>query len=168
MSGNTLTLRDGEVILHLRKDSKRWQARYKLPNGTWVRISTKRANLADAKAYATDAYDKARFLVQHGHNPTSRRFRDVAKMTIADMETAISAGKSKTTYRDYIQALNKYLIPFLGAYNVDSITTKTLTEFDAWRLTQMKKAPARSTLLNHSGALNKVFETALVKGWIYS
>jgi len=62
---NTVTLRDGEVILYKRGKSGRWQARYKLPSGEWVRISTKRNNLRDAQDYAGEQYVELRRKLTH-------------------------------------------------------------------------------------------------------
>jgi hypothetical protein len=63
-----------------------------LPDGQWHHISTKRAALDEAKRIAADAYDLARFRQRDGQAPISRRFRDVAKQTILDMEKAKEAG----------------------------------------------------------------------------
>ncbi|MDP2804964.1 MAG: hypothetical protein Q8O24_03395 [Gallionellaceae bacterium] len=54
--------RDGEVVLYRRENSKRWQARFKLDDCRWHRISTKHANIDYAVRVACEAYDKARFL----------------------------------------------------------------------------------------------------------
>jgi len=37
--------RDGEVVLYKRPSSARWQARFKLNDSKWHRISTKQRNL---------------------------------------------------------------------------------------------------------------------------
>ncbi len=159
-------LRDGEVVLYQREDSSRWQARYKLPNGNWQRISTKRSNIAEAKNIASEAYDKARFRHSEGLVAVSKRFRDVAKACIARLDKEISAGKGKASYKDYKQAITNYLIPFFGNKHIDNIDQDDLIRFGAWRCEKMQKAPAKSTLLNHNAALNRVFQTALDEGWI--
>lgn len=165
-SDDTHYLRDGEVILHKRENSNRWQVRFKLPSGDWQRSSTKKANLRDAKEAACELYDNARFLNKNGMPPISKRFRDVARLTIKDMENAIAAGKSRTTYRDYIQAIEKYLIPFFGSHHVDKISTNHMQQFDTWRIEKLGHTPAKSTINNHSGALNRVFKTAIYKNWM--
>ncbi len=75
-------LRDGEVVLYKRPESARWQARFKLPDGEWHSISTKRTALDEAKRIAADAYDEAKYRFKRGESPVSRRFRDVAKRTL--------------------------------------------------------------------------------------
>ena len=159
-------LRDGEVVLYKRPESSRWQARFKLPDGQWHHLSTKRANLADAKLIAGDAYDEARFRHKDGQSPVSRRFRDVARLAIADMDAALLSGRGKVAYKDYKLLLEKYFIPYFGNKHIDKITDADILQFDAWRTQQMGKEPAASTLLNHNAAMRKAFDTALAKGWI--
>ena len=88
-----IKIRDGEVVLYRRGVSPKWQVRYKLPDNKWHRTSTRRTQLDEAKRVAGEAYDKARFRHSEGLNAVSRRFRDVAKLTIAKMDQAVQAGK---------------------------------------------------------------------------
>jgi integrase len=96
----------------------------------------------------------------------SKRFKDVAKLTIERMETALEAGEGKKTYTDYIQATNKYLIPYFGNRHLDTIDYKALKEFGTWRVEQMGKEPKGSTLANHNSALNRIFDEGLIHGYI--
>ena len=54
-------LRDGEVVLFKRARSPLWQCRYKLADGSWQRVSTKKASIEAAVSVATDLYDQARY-----------------------------------------------------------------------------------------------------------
>jgi len=166
MQGRLVKIRDGEVVLYKRGDSSKWQARLKLPDSRWHRISTKRGNLNEAKRIAGEAYDRARFREKEGLAAITRRFREVAKLTISSLEARIKAGHGKVAYKDYIQAINNYLIPFFGKYAIDKIAQEDISKFEAWRITKFARMPAASTVLNHNAALNKVFETALGEGWI--
>lgn len=161
-----IKLRDGEVVLYRRPDSTQWQARLKLPNGRWHRISTKRGNLTEAKRIAGEAYDRARFREQEGLAAVARRFREVAKHTIKLLEAKTAAGQGKVAYKDYVQAINNYLIPYFGQKLIDKISQDDITTFEAWRITKMARTPAASTVLNHNAALHRVFDTALAEGWI--
>lgn len=158
--------RDGEVVLYKRPESSRWQARFKLPDGKWHHISTKRASLDEAGRIAGGAYDEARFRLRTGQSPISRRFKDVAKLTIAELENAKAAGHGKAIHKDYKQVLEKYFIPYFGNKHIDLINDADMMQFEAWRAQQMKRSPAASTLLNHNAALRRVFETAVANGWI--
>lgn len=159
-------LRDGEVILYQRPESSRWQARYKLPDNKWHRITTKRSNLEEASRIATDAYDRARFRHQDGVNAVSRRFRDVADMTIRQMDAETQNGTGKVIYKDYKHIIQAYLTPFFGRKQIDKISQDDISRFEAWRETEMAKKPAASTIMNHNAALNRVFDTAVVEGWM--
>lgn len=161
-----IKMRDGEVVLYKRNDSDIWQSRYRTPDHKWHRISTKRIRIEDAKAVACEAYDKARFLDSQGLVSVSRRFRDVAKLTIQRMDQANEAGRGKSAFRDYKKAIEKYLIPFFGSTLIEKIDAQKLQQLDSWRLKQMVKEPAASTILNHNAALHRVFDTALEEGWV--
>ena len=52
--------RDGEVVLYKRVTSARWQARFKLNDSKWHRISTKQRNLEYATKAACEAYCRRR------------------------------------------------------------------------------------------------------------
>ena len=159
-------IRDDEVVLYKRPESSRWQVRYKLPDGKWHHISTKRTSLVEAKRIAGEAYDDARFRHRRGEPAISRRFRDVASEAISQLDQATAKGQGKAIYRDYKQVLEKYFIPYFGSKHIDKLTDADLAQFDTWRAQQMKRTPAASTLLNHNAALKKVFEVALAKNWI--
>ena len=57
----------------------------------------------------------------------------IAKHAIARMETEIREGVGKQAYRDYVQALNKWLIPYFGKTDIAKIDFAAVTQFDAWR-----------------------------------
>jgi len=88
-----IKIRDGEVVLYRREGAPKWQARFKLPDNKWHRISTKRTVIDEAIRVAGEAYDRARFRHKEGLNAVSRRFRDVAKIAIEKMTVASNAGK---------------------------------------------------------------------------
>lgn len=159
-------IRDDEMVLYKRPESSRWQARYKLPDGKWHHVSTKRTSLVEAKRIAGEIYDEARFKHKLGHVVVSRRFRDVANEAIKLLDEANQAGRGKAIYRDYKQVLEKYFIPYFGSKHIDKLTDADLSQFDTWRTEKMKKAPAASTLLNHNAALKKVYDVALGNGWV--
>jgi integrase len=159
-------LRDDEVVLYKRPEGNRWQARYKLHDGRWHRISTKTSNLDRAKTIAAEAYDRARFLQKEGLPEVTRRFDSVAKMAITEMQDALDAGRGKKTYKTYIQAINRYLIPFFGRRYIDKIGYEDFEQFDQWRTKLIGHAPTASTITNHVSALNRVYDIAVSRGWV--
>ena len=159
-------LRDGEVVLYKRTNVPRWQARYKLSDGKWHRISTKTANLDRAKGIATDAYDRARFLLKEGLPEVTRRFDSVAQLAIIEMQKALDAGRGKKTYVTYIQSINRYLIPFFGRRYIDKISYEDFEQFDKWRINLLGREPKASTITNHLSALNRIYAVAISRGWV--
>jgi hypothetical protein len=59
-------MRDGEVVLYLRPDSKVWQVRYKLFDRKWRCVSTRHRQLDWARKAAGEIYDRARFRQEEG------------------------------------------------------------------------------------------------------
>jgi len=165
-ASHLIHLRDGEVVLYKRGLGPCWQARYKLSSGVWQRFSTKTADLSLAKVKATEAYDRARFLRKEGYPETTRRFNSVAKQAIAKMQSDLDAGRGKQAYNSYIQAINKYLIPYFGKKQIDRISYADLESFEEWRLEQLGKYPKASTITNHNSAMNRIFDIAVQCGWM--
>jgi uncharacterized protein (DUF1330 family) len=100
------------------------------------------------------------------HSRQSKRFKDVAKLAVDRMEKAMAAGEGRSVYRDYVQAINNYLIPFFGTHHVDHITYPLIQAFAAWRSEKMGKEPKASTINTYNSALNRIFDEALMRGYI--
>jgi integrase len=158
--------RGGEVVLYKRGDSKKWQARFKLKDLKWRRVATKHENLQYAAQTACEAYDRARFLFDANVPISSKRFDVVAKLAIEEMEAQIASGNGKSVYNDYITATKKYLIPFFGNNNLNSIGYDELKKFGTWRVKTMGRSPVLSTVTTHNSAMNRVFDLAVERGWI--
>lgn len=165
-SENLAHARGGEVVLYKRGDSKRWQARFKLKDLKWHRLATKQQNLQYAAQTACEAYDRARFLFDEKIPISSKRFDVVARLAIEEMEAQIASGHGKPVYNDYITVTKKYLIPFFGNYNLNSIGYEELQKFGTWRIKTMGRSPVLSTVTTHNSAMNRVFDTAVERGWI--
>ncbi|MCF8721614.1 tyrosine-type recombinase/integrase [Nitrospina gracilis] len=161
-----IRFRDGNVYLYKRENSRRWQARIKLKNGKWKRISTKQANLKDASEIACNLHDEYRVLQKHNVVLESRRFVDAARISIKEMEQELQAGYGKKSYLDYIQAINRYFIPYFGNTLIANIDFTAIKKFDLWRNEQVKRRLKHSTLNNHNSALKRVFNVAVDRGWI--
>jgi hypothetical protein len=165
LSSNSITLLDGEIVLSRRDGSAKWQARFKSER-RWIRVTTKEKNLKDAKHAARELYLDAQYRVKHSIPAQSKRFKDVAKLAVDRMEKAMEAGEGRRVYRDYVQATNNHLIPFFGTHHVDRITYPLIQEFAAWRIKKMGKEPKASTINTHNSALNRIFDEALMHGYI--
>jgi len=143
---HTVHILEGKAVLYQRVGSPHWHVRYKA-DGRWLRTTTKQENLKDAKSAAVDLVTNAWFRVRNNLPVTNKRFKSVAKLAIKRMEDMLAAGQGKVTYRSYIRALNNYFIPKLGKHNIE-------------------KVPTASTLNTHNSALNRVFDEALMHGYM--
>ena len=166
ISDTLIHLRDGDVVLYKRENSDKWQARYKLSDSKWHRISTKERNLDFASKMACEAYDRARFLADEDIVITSKKFGAVAKAVADNLQAQLDGGKGKVVFHTYITVINKYLIPFFKNYNINSIDYEALVKFDEWREKEMEKKPRASTITNHNTTLNKVLEYAVDMGYM--
>lgn len=164
-------LRDREVVLYRIKRSRMWQVRFRLGalvlgRRKWIRFSTKTAILHDAKQIACEMFDEARYREKTGLAPVAQRYADIAQACIEEMRKDLSVGNGKSVYKDYIQCIERYLIPYFGNRYLTSITHTDIAEFENWRNTVMKRKAKNSTLLTFATAYNRVHQTAVVRGWI--
>ena len=149
-----------------RAGSDNWYARLTLQNGKRLLKTTKTEDIEIAKEVALRLYYEVDARIQNKLPATTRKFANVAKHAIARMETEIREGVGKQAYRDYVQALNKWLIPYFGTTDIAKLDLAAVTAFDAWRTAQSGKVPVQSTIKNHNSALNRVLDLAELNGWI--
>ena len=118
----TIQLLQGELTLFKRSNSGNWQCRFKLANGQWHAASTNTEDLDVAQTQAIAIYEAVKVKVGAGLSAVTKTFKQVALDEIANMAQATHNKTGKRTYRDYAFAINKYLIPFFGQYEVSKIT----------------------------------------------
>ena len=155
-----------KLRLDKRAGSDNWYARLTLQNGKRLVKTTKTEDIEIAKEVALRLYYEVDARIQNKLPATTRKFANVAKHAIARMETEIREGVGKQAYRDYVQALNKWLIPYFGTTDIAKLDLAAVTAFDAWRTAQSGKVPAQSTIKNHNSALNRVLDLTELNGWI--
>ena len=160
------SLLGNSVVVYKRERSGIWQARLRLDDGTWHRVSTKTGDIDEAVDRATVLYYEARVKAQNKLPQSTRKFASVAKASIQAMEEELRHGRGKVVYSAYIGVIHNFLIPFFGKHGVDSITPEKLNQYEAWRRQKMGKEPAASTITTHNAALARVFDIALQHGWI--
>ncbi|WP_343117234.1 tyrosine-type recombinase/integrase [Ostreiculturibacter nitratireducens] len=165
LGADTHVLLDGEVKVYKRPNSKRWQATFQI-EGHWVRISTGKRDLEEAKAVAREQYLDYKFRAKHDLPVVTKRFEDVAKLAVADMQRQLDAGAGRKVYKDYIKAIDKYFIPFFGKTFITNIDHEKILAFNAWRVAQIGREPKASTLNTHNSAMNKVYDEAVARGFI--
>jgi hypothetical protein len=153
---DTHLILDGEVRVYRRERSKRWQAAFVI-DGHTIRISTGKRDLSEAKEYARDTFLEYKFRHKNDLPVVTKKFSDVAKLTIADMRKQLDVGLGRKVYADYIVCIERYLIPFFGSQYVTSINYEKIQQFYEWRRAKMGREPKASTLNTHNSAMNRVF-----------
>lgn len=165
LGSGTVTVLDGDVRLVKRKNSRAWQAAFKV-DARWVRVTTKCRQLEDAKRRARELYVEYQVRHKNGLPVISKRFVDVARLVIDDIDRQLAAGVGKKSWKDYKAVLERYFIPYFGDRFVTSITYEELQRFAKWREERIGHAPRASTLNTHNSALNRVFDEAVARGYI--
>ena len=161
-----IKLRDGEVVLFVRKGSNAWHCRYKLKEIGWVRRSTRTRSLEVAQQQACDWYDEARYRIKIGFAPDLKRFAEIAAATLTDLRNEIAAGRGKRVYVDYCSVIERYFIPYFKLKYLTTITYANVNEFEQWRNQKLGRIPAASTLLTFSAAWTRIQTTAIKRGWL--
>ena len=165
-SPKTIRLLQGELTLFKRPKSQQWQCRFKLPNGQWHAASTATEDLDIAQTQAISIYETVKVKISAGLAVATKTFKQVALDEIANMAQATDNKTGKRTYRDYTFAINKYLIPFFGQYEIGQITNELLADFESWRIAEMGRIPMASTKRNHASAYIRVINLARDRGYI--
>jgi len=151
-SADVIRLHGDLVALFKRPDSDQWQCRFKLPNGEWHSMSTYQADLELAKQSAVAIYERSMARIAQELSLKSKTFKQLALEEMESLTTAAKEGKGKSVYRDYSFVINKYFIPFFGAYQLTQITPQLVQKFESWRGSQMGRHPMASTKRTHSAA----------------
>ena len=134
LSATTVVLREQELNLVRRPETKNWQIHYKIgASKTWHRKSAGTSDVDEAKRIAEDTFHEARVLDRRGLAVVSKKFKSVAEVVSRRFKDDVRAGAGKKIYADYYRAIDSYLIPFFGNYNIDRITPAVISEFHRWR-----------------------------------
>jgi hypothetical protein len=167
ISTTTVVLKEQELNLVLRPETKNWQIHYKIgASKTWHRKTSGTADLDEAKKIADDVYHEARVLDRRGLAIVSRKFKSVAEVVSKRFRDDVAAGTGKKSYADYYRAIDSYLIPFFGNYNIDRVTPAVINDFHRWRKEKVGYELKASTQNNHNAALNAVFDYAVEKSYL--
>lgn len=162
---NERTLCEGNVVLFKRANSKKWQYRIRQRQGRWHCYSTKQGDIDEASRIAEENYRDLKYREKTGKLVVTRRFSDVCKVAKRElMEEYENTGRLLA--KNYIQVIDKYLIPILGKYQSHNIVTETLIKYAKEREKIMGRVPTKSTANTHTSALNYVLRKAMELGYI--
>ena len=163
---STHILLNNTLVLYKRERSSIWQCRFNV-DGVWQRQSTKTRSYEKAIDVAKELHIEANYRKKAKLVPIRRYFKDMAKLAILDMNKELKNDTGKVIYKEYIKIIENYLIPTLGKMHVDNITYDVLEKYEKKREKIMNRIPTRSTVLNHNAALNRVFDKAIQKGFMF-
>ncbi|WP_062309792.1 tyrosine-type recombinase/integrase [Polynucleobacter sinensis] len=163
----TVVLRDKELYVVRREGTANWQVHYKAKSlKRWIRKSAGTSNLNDAKTIAEDFAADTRAAERRGFPVVSKKFKAVAEVVSANLKEQVKHGTGKKIYADYYRAIDQYLIPFFGNYNIDCITPAVISEFDIWRYQHVGRRLKQSTQSTHNLAMNVIFDHAIEAGYM--
>jgi hypothetical protein len=103
--------------------------------------STKKKELHEAIQESYMLLANAKVRKEQNFTVATKRFKDVAKLTLKAMEEKQEAGDGRVSYEQYKRIINDFLIPFFGKRDVDSINAKALQEYAVYREQQMGRLP---------------------------
>jgi integrase len=166
-SSETVVVRPEQIRLVRRENSKKWQVHYKIDGvKTWFRKSVQTTDADKAAQIAERLWMKATFDHEAGRPVISKKFKPVAEVVLRRLEEEIKAGTAKPIAKDYVSAINLYLIPYYGNFNVDNIKPATVSQFHSWRREKVGRELSGSAQNNHNAAFNLVMDEAIQRGYL--
>jgi integrase len=161
----THTLMERTLVVYRRERSSVWQCRFKVA-GIWQRASTKEVDLGKAKEVAKSLMVTAEIRKKENLPVVSRKFKHCAALAVTQMDYEQKVGNGKSIYDTYKRVLEDYIVPVLGRRNINSITLADLADLQKSITTKMGHPPAKSTMLKHNAALNRVFDAAIARNFM--
>ena len=152
-------------MLYKRTNTRKWQARFKVST-YWKRITTKCLDLDEAKDVALEQYMEHLFKQKHQIPTVSKRFADIARLSIEEMRRQLEACEGRQIYSAYIAVTENYLIPFFGKYNIANINYQQVSAYEEWRKQKFGRELKASTVNTHIAALNRVFDEAIAREYM--
>ena len=152
-------------MLYKRTNTRKWQARFKVST-YWKRITTKCLDLDEAQDVALEQYMEHLFKHKHSIPSVSKRFADIARLSIEEMKRQLEACEGRKIYSAYIAVTQNYLIPFFGKYNIANINYQQVSAYEEWRKQKFGRELKASTVNTHIAALNRVFDEAIAREYM--
>lgn len=154
---NKIELRDGNVILFHRPNSKKPIYHMRIyvrgmrdvygNKVTYVQESTGETDVEEAKRYALDKYDDLRLRVKKKEPVKQLNFDDLYLMWWADKRQKLEAvhyvkGRKGPSQRLgwYEKHSKRYWLPYFGTMKLDEMTQAYVQGYWTWRMTYWKRA----------------------------
>ena len=155
-----------KLKLDKRYGSENWYARLTLDTGKRIVKSMDTDNIDEATERAWKLLYETQARIKNNLPAQTRKFKHVAEFAIKRMREELHKGGGKQSYKDYISALRRWLMPYFETTDIAKIDLAALTAFDRWRTEQNKKPFSQSGINNHNSALNRVLDEAELHGWL--
>lgn len=191
----TTWLRDGELCIYTRGDSKNYYMGYRLETGERKQESTKTRNKALAKARASKRFDAVKSRENHGLTQNTVSFAEAADAWLDDIRKQVLASvRKERNIVDYAPIVERYLKPFFEGKDIDRITNPDIAKYKIWRRdywisgpgasvkeiryfrggievtrpvsARDRKAPAPRTINGQNVVLRGIFQHAVTEGWM--
>ena len=156
-----------ELRIYKTESSRNWTARFKIGKA-WLGKTTSEQDREKAiiKAIQLQAEYKTKaalgYPVHTGANSKANTIKVIARKAIKRMETETANGTGKPVFNDYILVLNRYHIEYFDNTSIKDIDVQALMDFDKWRIDELGRVPAKSTISTHNSALQRVFDEAVI------
>lgn len=164
---STHQLIDRKLVVYQRPTSDVWQCRYTVNGKKWHCKSTGERDLKDAIPKAHEILISARLLKERNLPVVSKKVCDIAKLAIQKMDDNIGYEAGSDSFPQYKRIINDFIVPFFGKKHIDSITPKTMIEYDKWRTNKLGKPLAYSSVRKHNVVLNRIFVEAEERGYVH-
>lgn len=129
-----IKLRDGDVTLYHRTDSKNWQVEIRLPDGGRQTASLRTANEQVAKERAIKMFEDIYARHRYGLTAKVVSFSEAADAWIKELRAEVRAGTRKErTVIDYEPVVERYLKPYFGNKPIDTIKPSDIAQYRSWR-----------------------------------
>ena len=130
----SIKLRDGDVTLFHRPDSKNWQVEIRLPAGGRHTASLRTANEKIAKDRAIEMFEDIYARHRYGLTAKVVKFSEAADAWIKELRAEVRAGsRNERTVLDYEPVVERYLKPYFGDKPIDSIKASDIAQYRSWR-----------------------------------
>ena len=168
----TVSMKDGKVLLYKRPNSKNYQCRLLVTGiNHYIIKSCKTKNLGEASRFAEDLYDKYRYKILNHQPLVIKKFNQIFDDFISKVE------KSKYRKSFCLGTHKRYFAPYFGKYNIDEINTEIANNYFLWRKNFYKlhpemingnaaETPSHQTLKMEKSLLKEIFNYAFTTGYI--
>jgi len=129
-----MKLRDGDITLYHRRDSKNWQADIRLPDGGRHTLSLRTSNEKTAKDKVIQIYEDMYFRNKYGLTAVVVLFKDATCAWLKELRAEVRAGaRNERSVIDYEPVVERYLKPFFGNKPFDTIKASDIAQYRSWR-----------------------------------